>query len=249
MLKRQKSYSIFTILFFTVLSFNYLECNAQTDRERLEVADSLFKEAQYIQSFDIYNGILLKGKKISPAMLLKMAYIKEGLGDYTLALYYLNLYYLQSSDERALKKMAEMGEKHKLSGYTYDDMQFFLNIYHRYQDQFYLGIMSIILLVFALMIYQKRITKQRPIAFGIVYIILLVVVFWVNNFGLSQQMAIIERPSSYLMKGPSAASGLIDIANKGHRVEILSQNDVWIKIKWQDDVAYIRENNLRKIQL
>jgi hypothetical protein len=51
-------------------------------------------------------------------MLLKMAFVKEGLGDYSNALYYLNLYYLKTYDKKVLKKMENLAERyHKLEGY------------------------------------------------------------------------------------------------------------------------------------
>ena len=41
-------------------------------------------------------------------MLLKMAYIQEGLNHVGQALYYLNLYYLASKDKSVLGKMEEL---------------------------------------------------------------------------------------------------------------------------------------------
>ena len=81
-------------------------------------------------------------------MLLKMAFIKEGLGDYTNALYYLNLYYLKTYNKRVLKKMENLAEQNKLSGYNYDDVEFFLNIYHKFQFQIDLLILTLILLFY-----------------------------------------------------------------------------------------------------
>ena len=61
-------------------------------------------------------------------MLLKIAYIKEGLGDITSAQYYLNEYYLATSNEQALQKMEDLAEANDLKGYQHNDITFFFNI-------------------------------------------------------------------------------------------------------------------------
>src|SRR5690349_20074349 len=69
----------------------------------LQHADSLFQQKRYTQSFEIYNK-LFQSRQYSPAMLLKMAYVQEGLNRISQSAYYLNLYYLATQDESALTK-------------------------------------------------------------------------------------------------------------------------------------------------
>jgi len=84
------------ILIKLIVLLTFTNVLAQENEKDIELADSLFNQQKYTQSFEIYNRILKTDNLTSPAMLLKMAYIKEGLGDYSNALYYLNLYYLQT---------------------------------------------------------------------------------------------------------------------------------------------------------
>jgi uncharacterized protein YgiM (DUF1202 family) len=63
------------------------------ETRELVKADSLFEQKKYTESFDLYEQILDEEQLASPKMLLKMAFIKEGLGDYSRALYFLNVYY------------------------------------------------------------------------------------------------------------------------------------------------------------
>ncbi len=72
---------------------------------RLNFIDQLFREDQVV----------------SPAVLMKMAFIQESLGDYSEALYYLNEYFLLTSDEGAVQKMQQLSEQHSLRGYAYTD--------------------------------------------------------------------------------------------------------------------------------
>ncbi len=216
-------------------------------KEQVDLADSLFEAGKYTQAYEIYENILSGEKKASPAMLLKMAYIKEGLEDYSDALYYLNLYYKKTYDKRTLKKMENLAKAHHLSGYEYDDTEFFLNLYHQYYDQIIFSLMAVTFFIFALLLYHKRHTGESPVFAGVLFIIFLVFLFYVNNFGREYPKAIIDRDSAYLMEGPSAGAGVADIVNKGHRVEVLKTGKTWTKIKWQDQTVYVRNNSLKTL--
>ncbi len=218
-------------------------------KDRLIIADSLFAQKKYTQSFDLYDEIYQSYNKVSPAMLLKMAFVKEGLGDYTSALYYLNLYYLKTYDKKVLKKMEGLAEKHKLSGYNYDDVAFFLNIYYQYQQQIDLFIISLVMLFFAFFIYQKRKHKFIPRTYGYYYIAFLLSLLVMNNFGREQKKAIISTDRVYLMDGPSSGSNVVDIVKNGHKVSVLGKKDVWTRIEWGDKKVYIKEFNLKPIEL
>lgn len=213
------------------------------------MADSLFNQKKYTQSFDLYSEIYATNDKVSPAMLLKMAFVKEGLGDYANALYYLNLYYLKTYDKKVLKKMETLAEEHKLSGYEYDDAEFFLNIYQKYQLQIDLFVISLVLLIFGILLYQKRKLKQLSPFTAYSYIALLVLLFILNNFAREQQKAIISTDRVYLMKGPSPGADVVDIVSYGHRVNILGHQDVWVEISWDDKSVYVKEFNLKPISL
>jgi len=240
--------NLFALFLFSFISISF-SAFCETPKEKLQLADSLFQQRKYTQSFELYENIYTQDKKASSAMLLKMAFIKEGLGDYTNALYYLNLYYLKTYNKRVLKKMENLAEQNKLSGYNYDDVEFFLNIYHKFQFQINLLILTLILLFFAMMLYQKRTSNQRSHTPGIVYICLLVTLLFLNNFVRERPQAIITSADAYLMKGPSPGADVIDVVSKGHRVDILGKEDVWVKISWNEHSAYIKSFNLKPVRL
>ena len=243
--QKPKLFFIFLTLFVSI-SFSVF---CESSKQNLILADSLFKQKKYTQSFELYENILYSDKKTSSAMLLKMAFIKEGLGDFTNALYYLDLYYLKTNDKKVLKKMENLAEQKNLSGYEYDDIAFFLNMYYQYQLQIDLLIIGLILMVFAIIFYQKKKNKMISRSPGVAYIFLLIILLVVNNFGREHKKAIITSPLAYLMKGPSPGSELIEVATQGHRVEILGQEDIWSKITWNDQTAYIKNTNLKQVKL
>lgn len=239
---------LFYLFLFILLSITY-SANCNSPKERLILADSLFAQKKYTQSFELYQEIQYTDQKATSAMLLKMAFIKEGLGDYTNALYYLNLYYLKTYQKRVLKKMENLAEQHKLSGYNYDDAEFFLNLYHQYQLQIDFLIIGFVFMFFGILFYGKKTFKIRSSQHGIVYICLLMVLLFINNYWREHTKAIVTSPEVYLMKGPSPGADVVDVISKGHRVDILEQDDVWVKISWNENEAYIKAFNLKPVKL
>src|SRR5882762_9738528 len=105
---------VITVPFF----FSFLSGGAQS--QKIKLADSLFRSKQYTQSLELYQALFTSGD-YSPAMLLKMAYIQEGLGKIGQTLYFLTLYHLATDDDQALRKTEELAAKFRLSGYDSND--------------------------------------------------------------------------------------------------------------------------------
>ncbi len=240
-----KLFVIFLLL-FTAISFSAF---CENPKEKLAIADSLFAGRKYTQAYELYKEILETDKKATPAMLLRMAFVREGLGDYTNALYYLNLYYLKTYNKRALKKMENLAEKYKVSGYNYDDVQFFLNLFYRYQVQIDLFVMALVLLFFGILIYRSKVRKKVPRAAAFYYAAFLTALLLLNNFGREYKKAIITFPETHLMAGPSAGADVLGVISAGHRVSVKGKKDVWVKISWNGREAWVREDNLKPVEL
>jgi len=221
--------------------------SGQSAKPDLKIADSLFNQKKYTESYDIYVGIMEEHQQRSPSMLLKMAFIKEGLGDYSNALFYLNQYYLITSNKQVLKKMEEVAESYDLKGYTYTDADFFLTYYYNYLTQINLVVLALALFLFIVIYYKKKRTGNRPTLAGISYVITLGLFFFLINYGGQYNKGIILESNSYLMSGPSAGSDVIEVVKKGHKVDILGKEDVWVKIRWDDKVAYLKEGKIKAI--
>lgn len=249
MIKSQNGITKLLILFLLCFISCSFTAYCESPSQKLFISDSLFAQKKYTQSFELFDDILKTDKKTSPAMLLKMAFIKQGLGDYTNALYYLNLYYLKTYNRKVLKKMEDLADQNKLVGYNYDDVEFFLNIYHQYQLQFNALVILLILIFFGLIYYQKRNGASKSSFPGIVYILLLLVLLFINNYGREHSKAIIISPLVYLMDGPSPGANIVEVVSNGHRVDIFEQDDVWVKIAWRDKFAYVKSFNLKRIKL
>jgi hypothetical protein len=205
-------------------------------------ADSLFLQKKYTEAFDQYVQIY-QGGQASSAMLQKMAFIQEGLGNYVTALYYLNRYYNLTANKKVLAKMRAIAEEQNLSGYEYSDVEFFQNFLFRY-NKYFVGILVALSILLLAYIYRKK-KLNEPIGFaGTFYVLVLAALFLISNQFFVKDRAIIKDDQSVLMTGPSAGAEPIDIISKGHRVTILAVTPAWVKIQWHDQEAYIRNNKL-----
>ena len=148
-----------------ILFFGTIPSMAQISGFRLQQADSLYVEKKYTQSLEHYQTIL-RQDQYSPAMLLKMAYIEEGLNHIGPALYYLNLYYVPTNDKTVLTKMEEVATRYNLEGYESSDADQALSFYHDYHFHITLAVCVIAIFFVALAFSVKR-KGRRPIATGI----------------------------------------------------------------------------------
>ena len=129
-----KLLSVFSAVLFTFLSYSSFAEDAGT---KLKKADQLFLEKKYTESYNMYHKLFTEEKKFTPQTLLKMAFIKEALGENTEALYYLNVFYENFPEKRVFNKMKEIAAKQKLEGYVYSDLEFFSNLYRKKEKNNY----------------------------------------------------------------------------------------------------------------
>lgn len=236
--------SVVTALFLLLLS---KPVYSQEDKFLLQKADSLFQRQYYTEAFAHYEQILEEQLLYSPQMLLKMAYIKEGMRDYTGAMYYLHLFYTKQPNRTVLKKMEELAHAHRLVGYEYNDLQFFKTQFSKH----YMRILEIMLIIavvtvtIMLISWQKghRFSKTFKIGF-ILY--LFFIIYYINFLNLGDA-GIIKNNHVAIMSAPSAGSNWIATVSKGHKVPILGEQDIWYEIRWKGKRAFIRKNNLLEL--
>ncbi len=214
----------------------------------LERADSLFQQKRYTQSFELYQN-LFESKQYTPAMLLKMAYIQEGLNRISQSAYYLNLYYLATQDETALTKLEELADKYRLEGYAPSQIDQVFSIYHRYRDLITICLISAFTFLLILIVVQRLRFHTKPYAAWTMLMVLSVLFIVHQHFSEGYTKAIIVNNNTYLMDGPSAGASVIRILRDGHRVRVTGKKDVWLRVQWGDAEAYVKENNLLPVKL
>lgn len=211
-------------------------------------ADSLFAQKRYIQSLELYQK-LFETHRYTPAMLLRMAYVEEGLNNVSRSAYYLNLYYLATQDEDVLKKLEELATKNRLEGYATDETDKLLSFYLTHQSLITYSLLGLAFFILGVAVIQRLKFKNRPVSeFVGLCIITVLFVLHISQQSLWEK-AIVSKNNTYVMNGPSAGASVLAIIRDGHRVEVIGQKDVWTRIKLGDSEGYVRTSNLLPVKL
>ncbi len=231
----------------TLLCLAFSPALSQFSNYRLQTADSLFTAKQYTQSLQHYENIFAQNQ-YSPAMLMRMAFIEEGLNHIGKAMYYLNLYYLKTSDASALDKMSQLSQKFRLQGYENGDTETALSFYRQYEDHISYTLAAILFFFFALIVFQTR--RHKSIVALFVAMLFFAIIF-VGHLNLlsSAERAIVSSGNTYIMEGPSGAAPVVEVIAPGHRVSIVSRHDVWVEVEWRDRRGYIKQDRLLPVLL
>ena len=225
-----------------------LAASASAQSYSLEKADSLFKQKRYTQSFDIYKS-LFDNKFYTPAMLLKMAFVEEGLNHVANASFYLNLYYRVTQDDAVLTKLKDLAANHRLEGYEFSDGERLYVLYQKHHLLITVALASMImLLMVAVFIKRLRYKSSAYVSWSLAMVISVMLLAHLH-LGLRQSQAIIARKNTYLMDGPSAGASVIGIVSDGHKVVVKGKHDVWARVQWGNKEVYIKESNLLPISL
>lgn len=236
--------SLFFVFFISVFSYSP---DLQAVDKQIILADSLFSQGSYTEALAIYAHFFEKKQQTSPQILLKMAFIYEGLGQYAEALYYLSLHYRQNPSFESLSHMETLARKKSLKGYEYSEIDFFRAFYHRYFEEISIGLFLFGLLSFLLLLYAHGMAWKVPRYYAILLLIFLSLSFILIVFTKQPPRAIIFKDQSYLLTAPSAASSVARIIDKGHKIKILAKQDVWYKFNWGGQIVYIHQDNLKLV--
>jgi|TARA_B110000503_G_C7172933_1_gene425312 tetratricopeptide (TPR) repeat protein len=228
--------------FWIFLSIALLTQFSSAAEMGINSADSLFKAKKYTEAQAVYENILAE-KSASPAMILKLGFIEEGLGNYVKALFYLNQYFLMTTNKKVLLHMREIAEGHNLEGYEYSDVEFFGDLYLRYKNHIVLSLSTVAFLL-TFLSYQRKIKRRSFKTFLSLQLVVLVILSITANDALIYKQGIIAKDNTVLMSGPSAGAEPVDIVQKGHRIKILDRQDTWIKALWNEQEVYIKDQKL-----
>ncbi|MFM8739232.1 MAG: hypothetical protein ACKOC0_03415 [Cytophagales bacterium] len=220
--------------------------SAQSLSQKLLQGDSLFRAKQYTQAFGKYQSIL-SGKNYTPSMLLKMAYIQEGLGHIGPCLYYLNLYQLASGDEQASTKMEELAQKFQLEGYQLSQQKTAKEWLLRHLSSFSFLLVGGSFFLLALAFVRKN-KRKMFLPFSITSCMMVAFTVWINNMNTTS-IAIVSNPHTYVIDAPSAGGTVLEILSEGHRMESTGTKDVWKKVIWRGKEAYIKNNQLSEVKI
>lgn len=179
-------------------------------------------------------------------MLLKMAYIQEGLNATGRTLYLLNMYYFATYDESALEKINELASKHNLQGYGRTDFDTLHMFYGRYKVLVTWALVGICFAFIALIAFRKKAAWEFPFVMLIIFTALL---FAHINVGWHADYAIAADQNTYIMSAPSAGAKLVEVIGEGNKMPVHGVRDVWIHVDWNGRDAYVKSTQVIEVTL
>ena len=214
-------------------------------KSQLIKADSLFNLNKYSESKVLYDSIFYKKNKYSNSMLLKMATIEENLGNYEKSIYYLELFQKNKNENKVLDKINNIVDNKNLNGFENSDKKIFIKIYKKYRNNILALLLTLTSIIF--IVNLVRYFRKNVVNFALPF-------FYISSF-LSLLIINIKPPSdaivfkdyTFIMKEPSSGSDLHSILNKGDKLIVSKDLEVWYEIILNGEKRYVRKKNVRLI--
>jgi len=205
----------------------------------------LFRAGAYEQAYPFYRQVLRDGRQASPQLLLRMAYVQEGLGHYPAALYYLNLAQVRQPRHTTWHKITELAQHQRVTGYPDSWRQSLLITFQRY----YYRLLQL-LLIGAVVGGTLLLIRRRTFTHGwwLGYAVYLGLVATFLNVLAPSQAGIVASSHAALMGGPGAGAAWLTTAAAGDRLVVRGQRDIWYQVEWRGQAAYIRRSDLLLIR-
>ncbi len=219
--------------------------NCQADISRLQKADSLFVTKNYQEAMIIYEDLLQNDETYSSAMLLKMAFISEGIGDYSNGSFYLAKYYDLNPNPRVITKIKTLTEQSNLIGYELNDKDRFMKFLTDLQMEI-TSVFSLLLILSLILLFVFGKTTDKP-KYYLPSFVFLILAFLANNFLSEPNTGIVTGSPTLVMDKPTAAGKLLKVAYPGHRVVIKSSKDIWYEVTWGNQKGFIKKENITQL--
>jgi hypothetical protein len=235
---------IFSFLF---LAFFMPETAFCANPKELKTADSLFAIARYAEAQTLYKKNFSLTEKNSQALLLKLAFLAEKTNNYTDCLFFLSKLALVQPSRHLFEKMDKLAKEQNLSGYEFDDYNYFIIFYRKYGD--YIPILLLTLGTYIVVIMVTKTRRKEPILqiHKVSIIVYLLALLGILNVPSLYQTCIIVNENTFLRDEPSSAAGVVDRVGKGHKLTIIGSVDHWDRVIWNNRIVYIRKSDLWNI--
>ena len=225
------------LIFFLIFVTTNILAN---DKYLLNEGDSLFKLRKYVDAKKIYENLYYEKNYFSDAMLLKLSFIEEGIGNYEKALIYLSKHYYQTNNKETSTKIKSIAKKNELIGFEQNDLSLILNAYNK--NIYLIHSILVVILVLYLIIGGKK-----DINYHIRFMIISVLVLAIMNFNLTKKQGIVDQDNTYIMNGPSSGSDVYSIIKKGNKLKISKEYSIWYEVIFENKKKYIRKKNISLI--
>lgn len=215
--------------------------------KELKAADSLFAMAKYQEAQLLYKKNFNLEEKNSQALLLKLAFLAEKTNNYTDCLFFLSKLALIQPSRHLFEKMEKLASEQNLSGYEFDDYNYFIIFYRKYGD--YIPILLLTLGTYIVIIMVTKTRRKEPILqiHKISIVVYLLALLAILNVPSLYQTCIIVNENTFLRDEPSSAAAVVEQVGRGHKLTIIGSVDHWDRVIWNNRIVYIRKSDLWNI--
>ncbi len=221
---------------------------AQVADQLSRQADSLFAQRAYEKAIALYVRIETTRREVHPEQLLKTANALERMGRDLDALRYLNRYYERRPSEAILRKMNTLAEKHDWQGFEFNDLNLLVLLYKQY-GPYLIGLMlGLGIYVFWVLAVKKTRHQYILPRHKIVFVVYLLGISILINLPDGYAVAIVQAPRALLREDPSAGAPIADAIGRGNRLSVLGNNDIWLRVVWNNRLIYIRRTDVWLIE-
>ncbi len=234
----------FLINLYLTLVLGLVSTVSFAQESRFLEADSLFDQRSYQEAMSLYEDSFEEGV-YSPAMLLKMAFIAEGISQNDKAILYLGKYYDINPDPQIITKIKALTNQASLEGYEVSDQERFI-LFLSENDEIIIFVLSGLLLIsLILILYNEYKSEKTPIYWPTILLICLL--FGANNFLNRSNSGLITQGPTLILSEPSAAGELIQRVEPGHRLKIKAAQDIWYEVDWKGQRAFVKKSSVAKL--
>jgi hypothetical protein len=215
--------------------------------KELKSADSLFAMSKYTEAEVLYKKNFQNEEKNNPNLLLKLAFLSEKRNNYTSCLFYLSKLALTKPSRALFEKMDNLAKEQNLTGYEFDDYNYFIIFYRRYGEYIPILLLTLGAYIVFIMVLKTRRHESILLIHKISTLVYLLVILGMIHIPSLYKTALIAHDNTFLREEPSSASGVIEVVKKGHKLILFGSVDHWNRVIWNNKIVYIRKNDLLSI--
>lgn len=212
----------------------------QTSSTSIQQADSLFEQGQFGAVLPLYRAQIWRQRQVSARLLLRLAYAEHQQEHYSAELLYLNMALARQPRLTTWRQLAALAQRQRLVGYpTTWQQEVRVQAQRYYYPVLQVLLSGAVLLAVGLLLRHRRTTRGAWLAYGCYVLGTGAYLYWLRPM----PTGIVARPGVALMAGPGAGATWLSTAAPGDRLPILGHQDIWLRVRWQERMAYVRADD------
>jgi hypothetical protein len=211
--------------------------NAPAMLNQAQRADSLFEQGLYEAALPLYRAQVWQQRQASARLLVRLAYAEHQQTHYAAELLYLNMALARQPRLSTWRQLVALAQRQRLVGYPTTWQQEVRVQALRYYYPVLQGLLTVAVLVaVGLLLRRRRNGRGTWAAYGLYVLATGGYLYWLRPV----PTGIVARPGVALMAGPGAGAAWLSTAAPGDRLPVLGRQDIWLRVRWQERVAYVR---------